>query len=113
MLGNPWEIGLSEAHNALKANNLRSLVELQTDGGLKSGLDIVKAALLGAESYAFGTGVLTIVGCKMLRICHVNKCSVGIATQNEKLRQDFFKGHVDQVINYFTLLAEDIRLIIG
>ena len=111
--GNPWELGLSEAHNALKANNLRSLVELQADGGLKSGLDVVKAALLGAESYAFGTGVLTIVGCKMLRICHVNKCSVGIATQNEKLRNDFFKGHVDQVINYFTHLAEDIRSIMA
>ncbi|MDA3908240.1 MAG: glutamate synthase large subunit [Sulfurimonas sp.] len=111
--GNPWEIGLSEAHNALKANNLRGLVELQTDGGLKSGLDVVKAALLGAESYAFGTGVLTIVGCKMLRICHVNKCSVGIATQNEKLRDEFFKGHVDQVINYFTFLAEDIRSIMA
>jgi glutamate synthase (NADPH/NADH) large chain len=111
--GNPWEIGLSEAHNALKANNLRGLVELQTDGGLKSGLDVVKAALLGAESFAFGTSILTIVGCKMLRICHVNKCSVGIATQNEKLRQEFFKGHVDQVINYFTLLAQDVRSIMA
>ena len=111
--GNPWEIGLAEAHNALKANNLRGLVEVQTDGGLKTGLDVVKAALLGAESYAFGTGVLTIVGCKMLRICHVNKCSVGIATQNEKLREEFFKGHVDQVINYFTLLAEDVRSIMA
>ena len=111
--GNPWELGLSEAHNALKANNLRRAVELQTDGGLKSGLDVVKAALLGAESYGFGTGVLTIVGCKMLRICHVNKCSVGIATQNEKLREEFFKGHVDQLINYFTLLAEDIRSIMA
>ena len=111
--GNPWEIGLSEAHNALKANNLRGLVEVQTDGGLKTGLDVVKAALLGAESYAFGTGVLTIVGCKMLRICHVNKCTVGIATQNEKLRSEFFKGHVDQVIAFFTLLAEDIRSIMA
>ncbi len=111
--GNPWELGLSEAHNALKANNLRGLVEVQADGGLKSGLDVVKAALLGAESYAFGTGVLTIVGCKMLRICHVNKCSVGIATQNEKLREEFFKGHIDQVINYFTLLAEDVRSIMA
>lgn len=111
--GNPWEIGLSEAHNALKANNLRGLVEVQTDGGLKTGLDVVKAALLGAESFAFGTGVLTIVGCKMLRICHVNKCSVGIATQNEKLREEFFKGHVDQVINFFTFLAEDIRSIMA
>ncbi len=111
--GNPWELGLSEAHNALKANNLRGLVELQTDGGLKTGVDVVKAALLGAESYAFGTGVLTIVGCKMLRICHVNKCSVGIATQNEKLREEFFKGHVDQVVNFFTLLAEDVRAIMA
>ena len=111
--GNPWEIGLAEAHNALKANNLRGLVEVQADGGLKTGLDVVKAALLGAESYAFGTGVLTIVGCKMLRICHVNKCSVGIATQNEKLRGDFFKGQVDQIINYFTFLAEDIRSIMA
>ncbi|MDH4944045.1 glutamate synthase large subunit [Sulfurimonas sp. C5] len=111
--GNPWELGLSEAHNALKANNLRGLVSLQTDGGLKTGLDVVKAALLGAESYAFGTGVLAIIGCKMLRICHVNKCSVGIATQNEKLRQEFFKGKVEQVINYFTLLAEDVRAIMA
>jgi len=111
--GNPWELGLSEAHNSLKANNLRGLVELQADGGLKSGLDVVKAALLGAESFAFGTGVLTIVGCKMLRICHVNKCSVGIATQNEKLRDEFFKGNVDQLINYFTLLAEDVRSIMA
>ena len=111
--GNPWELGLSEAHNALKANDLRQLVEVQTDGGLKTGLDVVKAALLGAESYAFGTGVLTIVGCKMLRICHVNKCSVGIATQNEKLRKEYYKGTVQQIINYFTLMAEDVRRILA
>lgn len=111
--GNPWELGLSEAHNALKVNNLRGLVHLQTDGGLKSGMDIVKAALLGAESYAFGTGALTIIGCKMLRICHVNKCSVGIATQNETLREEHFKGTVEQLINYFTYLAEDVRLIMA
>ncbi|OQX60189.1 MAG: glutamate synthase large subunit [Helicobacteraceae bacterium 4484_230] len=111
--GNPWELGLSEAHNALKANNLRELVEVQTDGGLKTGLDVVKAALLGAESYAFGTGVLTIIGCKLLRICHVNRCSVGIATQNEVLRSDYFKGNVQQIVNYFTLLAEDVRAIMA
>ncbi len=111
--GNPWELGLTEAHNALKANNLRGLVEVQTDGGLKSGLDVVKAALLGAESYAFGTGVLSIVGCKMLRICHLNKCSVGIATQNERLRKEYFTGNVDQIINYFTFLAEDVRSIMA
>ncbi|UFS63618.1 glutamate synthase large subunit [Sulfurimonas sp. HSL-3221] len=107
--GNPWELGLSEAHNALKANDLRKMVHVQTDGGLKTGLDVLKAALLGAESYAFGTGVLAIVGCKMLRICHVNKCSVGIATQNEKLRKEYYKGTVAQIVNYFKLLAEDIR----
>ena len=111
--GNPWELGLSEAHNALKANNLRGLVHVQTDGGLKTGTDIVKAALLGAESYAFGTGALTIIGCKMLRICHVNKCSVGVATQNEKLRKEYFTGTVDQLINYFTYLAEDVRKIMA
>ena len=111
--GNPWELGLSEAHNALKVNNLRGLVHVQTDGGLKTGTDIVKAALLGAESYAFGTGALTIIGCKMLRICHVNKCSVGIATQNEKLRSEYFKGTVEQLINYFTYLAEDVRRIMA
>lgn len=111
--GNPWELGLSEAHNALKVNNLRGLVHVQTDGGLKTGMDIVKAALLGAESYAFGTGALTIIGCKMLRICHVNKCSVGIATQNETLRHDYFNGTVEQLINYFTYLAEDVRKIMA
>ena len=111
--GNPWELGLSEAHNALKANNLRELVHVQTDGGLKTGLDVVKAALLGAESYAFGTGALAMIGCKMLRICHVNRCSVGIATQNETLREEYFKGSVDNIINYFTFLAEDVRSIMA
>ena len=111
--GNPWELGLSEAHNALKVNNLRGQVHVQTDGGIKTGLDVIKASLLGAESYAFGTGVLTIIGCKMLRICHVNKCSVGIATQNEKLRSEYFKGTVDQIVNYFTFIAEDVREILA
>ena len=111
--GNPWETGLSEAHNALKANDLREMVHVQTDGGLKTGLDIVKAAMLGAESYAFGSGVLTIVGCKMLRICHVNRCSVGIATQNETLRSEHYLGNVKQVINFFTFLAEDVRRILA
>lgn len=110
--GNPWEIGLSEAHNALKYNNLRELVHLQTDGGLKTGLDIVKAALLGAESYAFGTLCLCVLGCKMLRVCHLNKCSVGVATQDERLRK-YFVGDVDRLVNYFTLLANDIREILS
>ncbi|MBP7741960.1 MAG: glutamate synthase large subunit, partial [Aliarcobacter sp.] len=110
--GNPWEMGLSEAHNALKANKLRQLVHLQTDGGLKTGLDVVKAAMLGAESYAFGTASLTLLGCKILRICHTNKCSVGVATQDENLRE-FFTGTVDRLISYFTFIAEDIRNILA
>ncbi|BBG65372.1 glutamate synthase [NADPH] large chain [Hydrogenimonas sp.] len=110
--GNPWEIGLSEAHNALKANHLRQNVHLQTDGGLKTGMDIVKAALLGAESYAFGTGALAMVGCKMLRICHLNRCSVGIATQEPMLREHY-EGNVERLVNYFTLLAEDVREIMA
>ncbi len=110
--GNPWELGLSEAHNALKANFLRGKVHLQTDGGLKTGLDVVKAALLGAESYAFGTLALTMLGCKILRICHLNKCSVGVATQDKKLRE-FFIGNVDKLVNFFNFLAEDIREILA
>ena len=110
--GNPWEIGLSEAHNALKANHLRDSVHLQTDGGLKTGLDVIKAALLGAESYAFGTLSLTIIGCKVLRVCHLNRCSVGVATQDEKLREHFV-GTVDKLVNFFTLLAEDVREILA
>jgi len=110
--GNPWELGLIEAHNALKANGLRGQVKVETDGGLKTGKDIVKAAILGAESYAFGTGALTILGCKILRICHLNRCSVGIATQEEKLRE-YYEGTVERLINYFTLLADDVREILA
>lgn len=110
--GNPWELGLVEAHNALKANNLRGLVTLETDGGLKTGLDVIKAAIFGAESYAFGTAALTVIGCRILRVCHQNRCSVGIATQEEKLREHY-EGSVERVINYFTLLAEDIRQILS
>ncbi len=111
--GNPWELGLIEAHNALKANNLRGQVHLQTDGGLKTGLDVIKAALLGAESYGFGTAALTVLGCKILRICHLNRCTVGIATQEERLREDHYEGSVERVMNYFTLLAEDVRTILA
>lgn len=110
--GNPWELGLIEAHNSLKVNNLRGQVTLETDGGLKTGLDVVKAAIMGAEEYAFGTGALVIVGCIMLRICHLNTCAVGVATQDEKLRAKF-NGNVDKVVNYFTLLGEDVREILA
>ncbi len=110
--GNPWELGLSEAHNALKVNGLREFVHLQTDGGLKTGIDVIKAAMLGAESYAFGTAALTVIGCRILRSCHTNKCTVGVATQNPDLREHFV-GTVDRVVNYFTLLAEDVRDILA
>ena len=110
--GNAWELGLSEAHNALKANHLREFVHVQADGGLKSGIDVVKAAMLGAESYAFGTPLLTILGCKILRICHTNKCSVGVATQDEELRKKF-SGTVERLISYFEFLAQDIREILA
>ncbi len=110
--GNPWEIGLVEAHNALKANGLRKMVELQTDGGLKTALDVVKAAILGAESYGFGTVLLNTVGCKVLRVCHLNKCSVGIATQDEKLR-DHYKGTVDAIVAYLQNITEEVRLILA
>lgn len=110
--GNPWELGLVEAHNALKANDLRKMVELQTDGGLKTGLDVVKAAILGAESYGFGTVLLNTVGCKILRVCHLNKCSVGIATQDETLR-DYYTGTVDGVVAYLKNVAEEIREILA
>jgi glutamate synthase (NADPH/NADH) large chain len=110
--GNPWEIGLTEAHDALKANELREMVHLQTDGGLKTGLDVVKAAILGAESYGFGTGLLVILGCKILRVCHLNRCTVGIATQDENLRAHYV-GTVERVMNYLTLIAEDVREILA
>ncbi len=110
--GNPWELGLSEAHQALKLNHLRDAVELQTDGGLKTGMDVVKAAILGADSYGFGTVLLNTVGCKILRICHLNKCSVGIATQDEKLREHY-SGNVQSVISYLQNVAQEAREILS
>ncbi|GIV32924.1 MAG: glutamate synthase large subunit [Chitinophagales bacterium] len=110
--GNPWELGLIEAHNALKVNKLREYVELQTDGGLKTGMDVVKAAILGAESYGFGTVLLNTIGCKILRVCHLNKCSVGIATQDEKLRT-YYRGSVEAIVSYLRQVAEEVREILS
>jgi len=110
--GNPWELGLAEAHQSLKANNLRELVELQTDGGLKIGRDIVKAALLGAEFYGFGTPLLVMLGCKMLRVCHLNRCTVGVATQDQNLRAHFV-GTVEKVVSYLSNVGEDVREILA
>lgn len=107
--GGPWELGLSEAHQTLRANDLRDKVRLQTDGGLKTGLDVVKAAILGAESFGFGTGPMVALGCKYLRICHLNNCATGVATQNEKLRTQHFIGLPQMVMNYFQFVARETQ----
>lgn len=108
--GSPWELGLTEVHQVLRANNLRNKVRLQADGGLKTGLDVIKAAILGAESFGFGTVPMVALGCKYLRICHLNNCATGIATQNSKLRELHFKPNGPQkVINYFRFVAQDVR----
>jgi glutamate synthase (NADPH/NADH) large chain len=111
--GSPWELGLTETHQILRANNLRDKVRLQTDGGLKTGLDVVKAAILGAESFGFGTGPMIAMGCKYLRICHLNNCATGVATQDNILRADFYKGEVEWVMNYFKFIAEDVRNVLA
>ena len=107
--GSPWELGLSEAHQVLRMNGLRGKVRIQTDGGLKTGLDVIKAAILGAESFAFGTMPMIVLGCKFLRICHLNNCATGVATQNEILREKHYKGHPELVKTYFRFLAREVR----
>ncbi|WP_369988507.1 glutamate synthase large subunit [Pseudomonas xanthosomatis] len=107
--GAPWELGLAETHQTLRGNDLRGKVRVQTDGGLKTGLDVIKAAILGAESFGFGTAPMIALGCKYLRICHLNNCATGVATQNDKLRKDHYIGTVDMVINFFTFVAIDTR----
>ncbi|MDO5651030.1 MAG: glutamate synthase large subunit [Moraxella sp.] len=111
--GSPWELGLAEAQQALVENNLRHKVRLQVDGGLKTGLDIVKAAILGAESFGFGTGPMVALGCRYLRICHLNNCATGIATQDDTLRGKHYHGDADKVMNYFKFIAEDVREILA
>ena len=106
--GVPWELGLAETQQVLVANRLRERVSLRTDGGLRSGRDIVVAALLGAEEFGFGTGVLVALGCDMARQCHLNTCPTGIATQREDLRAKF-TGRPEHVINHLFLVAEDVR----
>jgi glutamate synthase (NADPH/NADH) large chain len=107
--GSPWELGLSEAHQTLRGNDLRGKVRLQTDGGLKTGLDVVKAAILGAESFGFGTTPMVALGCKYLRICHLNNCATGVATQNERLRDEHFIGTVEMAMNFFRFVAAETR----
>lgn len=110
--GVPWELGIAETHQTLVMNNLRSRVTLQTDGQLKTGRDVAIAALLGAEEYSFGTGPLIALGCIMMRKCHLNTCPVGIATQDPGLRKKF-QGLPEHVINYFFMMASELRQIMA
>ena len=107
--GSPWELGMSETHQVLRANGLRAKVRVQADGGLKTGLDVIKAAIMGAESFGFGTGPMIAMGCKYLRICHLNNCATGVATQHKVLRMKHFHGNVEKVMNYMRFVAEDVR----
>ena len=107
--GSPWELGLTETHQTLRANDLRNKVRVQTDGGLKTGLDVIKAAILGAESFGFGTGPMVALGCKYLRICHLNNCATGVATQDARLRNDHYRGTVAMATNFFKFIAMETR----
>lgn len=111
--GCPWELGLIETQHVLLSNNLRHRVTLQVDGGFKTGLDVVKAALLGAESFGFGTAPLITLGCKYLKICHLNNCATGVATQDNELRQHHYLGNPDKVMMYFHWVAEEVREILA
>ena len=110
--GIPWELGLSEVHQVLSLNNLRNRVILRTDGGLKTGRDIVIAAMLGAEEYGIGTASLVAMGCILVRQCHSNTCPVGVCSQDEKLREKF-TGTPEKVINLFSFIAEEVREILA
>ncbi|EAI3917556.1 glutamate synthase large subunit [Campylobacter upsaliensis] len=106
--GIPWELGLAETHQTLILNGLRERVRLETDGKLMSGRDLAIAALLGAEEFGFATAPLIVMGCTMMRVCHLNTCPFGIATQDVKLRERF-KGKVDEVINFMHFIAQELR----
>jgi glutamate synthase (NADPH/NADH) large chain len=110
--GLPWEMGLSEAHQVLAMNNLRSRVTLRTDGGLRTGRDIVMAAMMGAEEYGIGTAALIAMGCIMVRQCQSNTCPVGVCTQDESLRAKF-TGNADKVVNLITFYATEVREILA
>ena len=110
--GLPWELGIAETHQTLVVNNLRSRVVLQTDGQLKTGRDVAVACLLGAEEFGFATAPLVTLGCIMMRKCHLNTCPVGIATQDPALRAKF-KGQPEHVINYFFMVAKELRRIMA
>ena len=106
--GGPWELGLAETQQTLLANRLRDRIVVQTDGQLKTGRDVVIAALLGAEEFGFATAPLVVSGCIMMRVCHLDTCPVGVATQNPKLREKF-TGKAEYVINFFEFIAQEVR----
>ncbi|PIJ04635.1 glutamate synthase subunit alpha [Leucobacter sp. OLCS4] len=110
--GSPWELGLAEAQQTLMLNGLRERVVLQADGQLKTGRDVVIAALLGAEEFGFATAPLVVSGCIMMRVCHLDTCPVGVATQNPELRERF-TGQAEHVINFFRFIAEEVREILA
>jgi glutamate synthase (NADPH/NADH) large chain len=110
--GNPWELGLSEAQQCLRANGMRDRVRLRTDGGISTARDVLVAALLGADEYAFGTAVLVALGCDMARQCHLNTCPTGIATQREDLRAKF-RGKPEHVVTFFKELAGDLQRLLA
>ena len=110
--GSEWELGLSETQQVLVLNDLRGRVILRTDGGIRTGRDVVVAAMLGAEQYAFGTAALIAIGCQMARQCHLNTCPVGVATQKEELRKKFF-GTPEMAVHFFTHTAQEIREILA
>lgn len=110
--GLPWELGLAETHQTLVLNNLRSRIVVETDGQLKTGRDVAIATLLGAEEFGFATAPLVVMGCIMMRVCHLNTCPVGVATQDPKLRAKF-TGNVEAVMNFFRFVAEEMREIMA
>nr|MDQ3576771.1 glutamate synthase-related protein [Actinomycetota bacterium] len=106
--GTPWEIGLAETQQTLLLNGLRDRITVQVDGAMKTGRDVIVAALLGAEEYGFATAPLVVAGCVMMRVCHLDTCPVGVATQNPVLRERY-TGQVDHVVNFFRFIAEEVR----
>ncbi|PYK60887.1 MAG: glutamate synthase large subunit [Verrucomicrobia bacterium] len=110
--GTPWELGLAETHQTLVLNNLRSRIYVETDGQLKTGRDVAVAALLGAEEFGFATAPLVTLGCIMMRVCHLNTCPVGVATQDPQLRERF-TGNPDHVVNFMRFVAQELREIMA
>ena len=106
--GGPWELGLAETQQTLLLNGLRDRIVVQADGQLKTGRDVIIAALLGAEEFGFATAPLVVSGCIMMRVCHLDTCPVGVATQNPVLRERY-SGQADYVVNFFEFIAQEVR----